>query len=341
MDSKETTMKTEPLSRIETPTNSYVERYPQAIKAAIQQQNVFWAAEKMGVEADKSDFLTKLTDGEFHAVLLLQTILTQYELMIGGTEMWGGKIANMFPRPEIQRMCSEFSHAELCSHAPFYKEGNKVLNRDTDEFYEEWTEHPVLAKHVEYIEGKATSKCPLEVTAALCFLEGVVLFSAFAFFKSFNTNGFNLIPHFVSGIDASAKDENFHCMGSAWLFRTCLQERREAGHMSDEQELLVKETVYQLAEEARYHEFAIIDLLYEHKPETIRTVSKEDMKDFINDRVNVVLGYLDMEQKPIKKGKISEWFYDNISTYKYADFFASTQTQYQKNWDVSALTFGA
>ena len=91
-------------AQIETPTKSAVVRYPQALDAAIEQQNVFWAAEKMGVDADEMDFRTKLSEGENHAVLLLQSILTQYELMIGGTEMWGGKIAKMFPRSEMQRM---------------------------------------------------------------------------------------------------------------------------------------------------------------------------------------------------------------------------------------------
>lgn len=322
-------------TQIETHTNSCVVRYPQAVAAAIEQQNVFWPAEKMGVEADENDFRTRLTEGERHAVLTLQSILTQYELMIGGTEMWGGKIAKMFPRPEIGRMCSEFSHAELCSHAPFYLIGNRVLNKDTDEFYESCQQIPELAAHIKYIESKAKSKNPLEVTAALCFLEGVVLFSAFAFFKSFNTNGYNLIPHFVAGIDASAKDENFHSMGSAWLYNTCRLEREALGLEIHESNLIVD-----LAIETYQHECAIIDLIYSVEPESIRTIDKEDLKHFIRDRIDLVLTYLNtapLFNNP--KGVISLWFYENLSQFKYSDFFASTQVQYVKNWDKNSLTF--
>lgn len=321
-------------TRIETPTKSCVHVYESAIKAAIQQQNVFWAAEKMGVEADEQDFRTKLTSSELHAVLLLQSILTQYELMIGGTEMWGGKIAKQFPRPDIQRMCSEFSHAELCSHAPFYQIGNKVLGRDTDDFYYSCLEIPELKEHLSYLETKAVSSNPLESTAALTFLEGVVLFSAFAFFKSFNTNGFNLIPHFVAGIDASAKDENFHAMGSAWLYNTCKREREELNIKTHDDDL-----IHRLAKECYEHELKTIDLIFEKG--SLRTITKEQMISFIQDRINVVCGYLNspayFKDKP--KGDISKWFYKNISSFKYSDFFVSNQVQYVKNIDKNKLVW--
>lgn len=322
-------------AQIETATKSGVTRYPQALEAALEQQNVFWAAEKMGVDADEQDFRTKLSEGENHAVLLLQSILTQYELMIGGTEMWGGKIAKIFPRPEIQRMCATFAYAELASHAPFYKEGNKVLGRDTDEFYESCLEIPELAEHLKYVESLAKSKNPLEVTAALCFLEGVVLFSAFAFFKSFNTNGFNLIPHFVAGIDASAKDENFHSQASAWLHNTCKQERELLGLETYDDDMITN-----LAIESYQHEAKIIELLYSVKPETMRTINKEDLLHFIRDRTNLVCSYLNTA--PIfdqEKGVVSEWFYNNLSSFKSSDFFASTQVQYTKNHNKAALGF--
>lgn len=322
-------------AQIETKSTSAVIKYPIIHEAAMEQQNVFWAAEKMGVDQDEQDFRTKLSEGEHHAVLLLQSILTQYELMIGGTEMWGGKIAKMFPRYEIQRMCATFAYAELASHAPFYKEGNKVLGRDTDEFYESCVEIPELRDHLKYIEDVIKSNNPLKVTAALCFLEGVVLFSAFAFFKSFNTNGFNLIPHFVAGIDASAKDENFHSQASAYLHNTCKQERELLGIETYEDGM-----IEELAIECYQHEAKIVELLYSVKPETMRTINKEDLLHFIRDRTNLVCGYLNHE--PIfkqEKGIVSEWFYNNLSSFKSSDFFASTQVQYTKNHNKASLGF--
>ena len=41
---------TKSLSRIETPTESYVIDYPQAIEAATSQMAIFWPAEELGVE---------------------------------------------------------------------------------------------------------------------------------------------------------------------------------------------------------------------------------------------------------------------------------------------------
>ncbi len=107
-----------PLSKIETPTDSYVTHYPWAVDMTIQQQSLFWPAEELGVDEDEQDFRTKLNESELHGVLYAQSILTQYELMIGGDELWGGKISKLFPRPEIQRMSACFSNVELGSHAP-------------------------------------------------------------------------------------------------------------------------------------------------------------------------------------------------------------------------------
>ena len=125
-------------SQIETPTDSYVTKYPWAVKMAREQQDVFWPAEELGVEDDEQDFRIGLNEAEKHGVLTAQSILTQYELMIGGNELWGGKISKMFPRPEIQRMCACFANVELSSHAPFYAIGNEVLGVATDEFYSQW-----------------------------------------------------------------------------------------------------------------------------------------------------------------------------------------------------------
>lgn len=331
------------LSQIETPTDSHVVRYQSAEDAAIQQMAVFWSAEELGVEEDEADFRNNLSEGELHGVLELQRILTHLERIIGGEDMWGGAIPRMFPRPEIVRMSSVFAMMENNSHAPFYRIGNEVMGNATDEFYNEWKDIPALREHTEYVIKMSKSKDPLKATAALTFLEGVVLFSAFAFFKSFNSRGYNIIPHFVSGIDASAKDENFHSMASAWLFNQCKSERIANGHMSQEEaDKKYNRILRKLAKETYQHEASIIDLIFSNKPETIRTVTKEELLHFVRDRVNMVLSFFGLEpmfkQQP---GVISEWFYANLSKYKHSDFFATTQVQYVRNWKKHQLTFNA
>lgn len=327
-----------PKSQIESPTDSYVTKYPWAIEFARKQQDIFWPAEELGVEDDEQDFRLGLNEAERHGVLTAQSILTQYELMIGGNELWGGKISKLFPRPEIQRMAACFANVELNSHAPFYAIGNEVLGVATDEFYSQWKKDEVLAERIAFISECADSDDPLYVTAALAFLEGAVLFSVFGYFKGFNARGFNLIPHFVAGIDGSAKDENFHSLASAKLHMTCKQERMAAGnHTSKDDESLAK-VVVRMAAQVYAHELSIIDKLFA-KPGN-RVVAKEELVHFLEDRIDVVMGRLGLP--PIfghEKGEISSWFYQQLSTVKVSDFFATTQLQYTRNWAKHKLVF--
>lgn len=326
------------LSQIETPTDSYVARYPWAIEMAIEQQAIFWPAEELGVEEDEQDFRVGLNQAELHGVLTAQSVLTQYELMIGGRDLWGGKIPQMFPRPEIQRMSACFSNVELGSHAPFYDLGNKVLGNSTDDFYGRWKRDPVLAKRIAFINKCAESKDALEVTAALAFLEGAVLFTAFGFFKGFNSRGFNFIPHFVAGIDGSAKDENFHSIASARLFRECKAERKAAGNYNELQQFMLEECIWEIALKVVEHERRINDMLFEIPGN--RVVTKEELNHFLEDRVDLVLARLEMP--PMfghEKGEISNWFYQQLSTVKVPDFFAATQLQYTRNWAKHRLHF--
>lgn len=331
-------MTTKPLSQIETPTESFVEHYPWAVEFAQKQQAIFWPAEELGVEEDEADFRHGLTEAERHGVLEAQSILTKYEAMIGGDEFWGGRIAKLFPRPEIIRMCACFANVELNSHAPFYKIGNEVLGVATDEFYSKWQEDPVLSQRVAYLDKMSQDKNPLKVTAALTFMEGAVLFSIFGYFKGFNTKGHNKIPHFVSGIDASAKDENFHSMASSALFQVCLKERIAAGNHSDKDQASLERAIRKIARTVYEHELRIIEKLFAMGDSTV--VTKAELIHFLQDRINICLQRLSMP--PMFKhetGEISSWFYEQLNKVKMPDFFAATQVQYTKNWKAYKLTW--
>lgn len=325
-------------SQIESATDSYVARYPWAIEMAIAQQAIFWPAEELGVEEDEQDFRVGLNEAERHGVLTAQSVLTQYELMIGGEEMWGGKIARMFPRPEIQRMCACFANVELGSHAPFYNIGNEVMGNATDEFYGSWKKDPILSERIAFIKGFADSNNPLEVTAALAFLEGSVLFTAFGYFKGFNSRGFNLIPHFVSGIDGSAKDENYHSIASARLHRQCKAERKAEGNHNLLDESLLQEVIWSMAKTVADHERRINTLLFQIPGN--RVVTHDELDHFLEDRIDVVLNRLEMPPMFGRdNGVISNWFYQQLSSVKVPDFFAATQLQYSRNWAKHRLTF--
>lgn len=327
-----------PLSQIETPTESFVEHYPWATEMAQKQQAIFWPAEELGVEEDEADFRHGLTEAERHGVLFAQSVLTKYEAMIGGDEFWGGRIAKLFPRPEIIRMCACFANVEIGSHAPFYRIGNEVLGVATDEFYSQWQRDPILASRIGFMNRASNDASPLVVTAALTFMEGSVLFSIFGYFKGFNARGHNKIPHFVSGIDASAKDENFHSIASATLFNQCRKERIAAGNHTKEDDAELDAKIYEMATVVYEHELRIIDRMFEKGESSV--VTKQELIEFLQDRVNICLARLG--QAPLfdcQPGEISAWFYTQLSKVKVPDFFAATQVQYVKNWKKHKLTF--
>ena len=327
-----------PLSQIETPTESFVEHYPWATEMAQKQQAIFWPAEELGVEEDEADFRHGLTEAERHGVLFAQSVLTKYEAMIGGDEFWGGRIAKLFPRPEIIRMCACFANVEIGSHAPFYRIGNEVLGVATDEFYSQWQRDPILASRIGFMNRASNDASPLVVTAALTFMEGSVLFSIFGYFKGFNARGHNKIPHFVSGIDASAKDENFHSIASATLFNQCRKERIAAGNHTKEDDAELGAKINEMATVVYEHELRIIDRMFEKGESSV--VTKQELIEFLQDRVNICLARLG--QAPLfdcQPGEISAWFYTQLSKVKVPDFFAATQVQYVKNWKKHKLTF--
>ena len=326
------------LSQIETPTESFVERYPWATQMAQEQQAIFWPAEELGVEEDEADFRHKLTESERHGTLFAQSVLTKYEAMIGGDEFWGGRIAKLFPRPEIIRMCACFANVEIGSHAPFYKFGNDGLGVASDDFYAQWKRDPILATRIGFMDRMSKHKNPLVVTAALTFMEGAVLFSIFGYFKGFNARGHNKIPHFVSGIDASAKDENFHSMASATLFNQCRQDRIEAGNHTKRMDSALNKKIREMARMVYEHELQIIDRLFE-KGDT-EVISKKELIEFLEDRINICLGRLGQPAMfDHASGEISTWFYAQLSKVKIPDCFAATQVQYTKNWAKHKLTF--
>ena len=127
-------------------------------------------------------------------------------------------------------------------------------------------------------------------------------------------------------------------MASTWLYNQCVEEMMNANLLTEERLREVEEIILEIAETVYEHESRIIDMIFEKGG--IRTITKEDILLFVRNRIDVVLSYLKM--KPLfgdKQGVVSEWFYNQLSTYKYADFFHSQQIQYVRNWQKHKLVF--
>lgn len=310
-----------------TPSNVYIPEYPEALDFTRKQINVFWFDNEINVEKDVQDILVNLTPSEKHGVITTLKLFTKYELIVGD-EYWN-KVAQLFKKPAcVSRMANCFSFMELNVHAPFYSKINEALGLANNEFYTEYTRDPVLQERIEMLEEYASNPHRTsEFLMALAFIEGVVLYSSFAYLKHFQSQGKNKILNVVRGIDFSARDEGLHSEASAWLFRTYIQENNMHP---------VAEFANKLAEVVREHEHRIVDKIFEHG--AIEGITDVQMKHFIDSRINVVLRNLGFHNLyEVKYNPIAEWFYKGINDFTMNDFFSGQGREYKRDWDEGAF----
>lgn len=314
--------------RIKTHTDSYVVHYPQFVEyARTQLEKCFWTADEIAMEKDKQDMLVNMTEAEKHAVTTALKLFLKYELFVG-TEYWLTRVMNKFPRPEIQRMASVFGMMELAVHAPFYNKLNEVLGLNTDEFYTSYVNDPILNDRIEFLNSVVDSDDDLLSLAAFSIMEGAILFSNFAMFKNFQSNGNNLIANTVRGINQSVIDEGLHQEAGAKLFKQVVKESKLKGEILDELYSKIELVAGKLLD----HEERIIEMLFEKGP--LRGVTKEQMKEFVAHRINICLDALGVEPCfEVGENKIAEWFYTAVQGYQSNDFFAGVGREYQRNWN--------
>lgn len=315
---------------IRTAKSAYVFDYPMAEDLAKKQRSIFWTAEEIPVENDKQDFLVNMTSAEQAAVKTTLKLFTIYELILGG-EVWGDRLFRAFPRPEVQMMTNAFSFAELNMHAPFYSKLNKVLMIDTEEFYESYKNDPVLAERIQFVWDAIAQDDLLYALSVFTLMENCVLYSNFAFLKHFQSGGKNLLQNVISGINFSARDENLHATGGAWLFNTTLEEYRRTvapdTFEADRDDLFAR--VRDVAQHVYAHEARIVELLFADGP--IPGIEQRDLEAFVKSRVDLTLTNMRMEPLfDVEANPIAEWFYNGINGTQFHDFFQVTGNEYNR-----------
>lgn len=322
------TNRTEPIYQA---PEGWIIEYPQFSKLADEQMHTFWPWDEPEVENDVQDVRVRMTEAEKHGITFLLKLFTKYE-MFAGDDYWSKRIMDTFKRPEIQRMASLFSAVEMNSHAPFYNKINELLYIDTEEFYSEWKESPILTERMKFISKVVGNDNDLISLAGFSFIEGAVLYSSFAFFKHFQAQecGKDLIKNICRGINLSVADENTHAVGSALLFNQIYQE----SDLSSEQKGTLTDIVYDLGREVYEHEAAIVDTLFEKGP--INGITAEQLKDFVKHRANLCLtnlGYKELYEPDELDNFIASWFYANINSVQFHDFFTGSGSEYHIKWD--------
>lgn len=307
----------------------FVSRYPQALKFMERQSSIFWPAHEVKVEKDVHSILTEFTEAEMCGTLTVLKLFTLYEMIIGG-EAWGGRFKDTFKAWELQCMASLFSAVELSVHLPFYKAINDVMSAGDPEFYISYKDNEVLDSRMKFIDSMLNSESDHVYLAAFCMLEGAVLFSSFAFLKSFQANGQNKVTQITSGINFSLRDESLHATAAGWVFQELCKEKPLT--MDD------RLVIHMIAQEVAEVEHAIIDMIFEKGP--MEGITKEGLKQFASHRVQECMVLLGLEIGSYDAGPVGKWFYDNANSFKYNDFFVSSGNEYTLGWFPKDFSFG-
>lgn len=319
--------------RLFVPKYTYTMDYPFAIEASDQQMRIYWTAEEIDVEKDIQDMRVTMTPAAAHGVTTGLKLFTLYEL-VAGRDYWLNRIMKRFPRPDIQRMASTFGFFELNVHAPFYNKINEALMLNTDAFYASYADDPTLNARMEFVEGLVTSKDDLLSLGSFSMVEGAVLYSNFAYLKSFQAEGSNSILNVVRGINFSVRDENLHCEGGALLYKTLRGEMEDTGHLTPGQRRELEQKLIECAKTILEHEKRIVAMLFE-KGE-VPNISAFQLVEFVKSRLNLCLANLDIKfQFEIFDTTVASWFYKNINATQLHDFFTGIGSSYSRDWDES------
>ena len=263
----------------------------------------------------------------FELVKTTLQIFVEIEQTVG--DIWE-RIAHWFPHSEIEGACSVISSMEKSVHAFFYQKMSDVLNIEPEATLRIQQEVSSLKNKLSLLDNilkNSGINKPLTL-ATVAMIEQVLLFSNFAMLKSFQSNGNNLIPNTVSGVDYVVNDEVLHGEFAAYLFNQYVS---EAGDILDVQEL--HENILTVLEDVLQHEDAVIDYTFKNDI-TVNGVNRQQLKAFIRQRANHVLTLLNMTPiYNVDDTTIASWFYKGANAIKMHDFFVKGTNSYSRTWD--------
>ena len=291
--------------------------YPEAYDMYRKQQMVHWTKDEIKLAQDIQDWNRDITTGEKNVVGGILKGFTQMEILVG--DYWR-KVAEWFPKPEVAMMASAFSYFESI-HMDNYAMINEELGLDDFKaFLHDEKTKAKLDHFSEVPEIYSISDIAASLAIFSAYAEGCILFSSFAVLLSFQKE--NLLKGISQIVNYSIRDENLHSLGGIYLFNTlCKENPSIRGGL--------REQIYEAAKVTRDLEFAFIDQLFTE--DSIRTLTKEQLKNFITHRINMKtkeLGYEPQFYVDPELLKEMSWFDELSSGQKFGDFFAVRVSDY-------------
>lgn len=308
--------------------------YDRAFEFAKAQNDHHWTHSQIEVDSDLMQYNTEFTEAEKHGINTVLKLFTTYEINVG--DYWTDVVYKHFPKHEIRMMAQVFSGMEV-EHALFYDRLNEALGLSTKEFYLSFLEEPEMKKRMDFISEqliKGKNKNDEDIALSLAtfsFIEGVVLYSSFAFLMSFQNPPKNKLKNVFTGLSYSVRDENLHAEADSWLFNTFI---KEYGDKLDKDKL--NKMIYKVAEECYKSEVSIIDNIF--KKGKIEGITDVQLKNFVQSRINRKLR--DIKLEPIYEvsyNPVGKWFYKRINQIEMTDFFDRNPTSYNSNWNFNKI----
>jgi len=308
-------------------STSYVDKYPQFVEAVRKQkEDLFWTEKEIDLKKDKHDLRHRLSKAQRHAISFNQKLFTKYESVIG-QDYWIGIVSKRYKRHEIQRMASCFADVEMNIHFPFYRKVNEVLGVHNDEFYQQFETDPLLIERVKFMNDLVSSKDTLVSIGGFAFMEGAVLFTAFAMIKSLSVHGQNYMSNLVAGIEMSVLDESHHFDMAAEIFKLQKKQEKRSKDELKELEILIKNHAKNVYE----HECLLIKAMLSEGD--IPFAGVKDLTAFAAHRCNMVLNALGYESIfDESEDTISSWFYSSMNSFKFNDNFYTRGRNYKKEF---------
>lgn len=294
--------------------------YPQFYEFYRNQQLVHWTKDEINLGQDVQDWNMHLTQNEKDVIGGILKGFTQMEILVG--DYWR-KVAEWFPKPEIAMMASAFSYFESI-HMDNYAMINEQLQLDDfSAFLYDIATKEKLDYFIERPEITSKEEIAKSIAIFSAFAEGCLLFSSFAVLLSFQKE--NLMKGVGQIVSFSIRDENSHSEGGIYLFNKIIEEYPEIKEQIKDDILNAAIICYQLEEQFLNNLF---------KTGNIRTLTKEELLNFVKDRLNLKLQELGYEKIfEINKELLQNisWFGSLSSGREFGDFFATRVSEYSQN----------
>lgn len=306
--------------------------YEDAYKYAKAQNDHHWTHGQIEVDSDLMQYNTEFTEAEKHGINTVLKLFTTYEVHVAN--YWLDVVYTNFPKPEVRMMAEVFAAMEA-EHALFYDKLNNALDLSNKEFYLSFMEDPNMKKRMEFIEEKlaiAESGKDEDIALSLAtfsFIEGVVLYSSFAFLMSFQNPPKNKLKNVFTGLSYSVRDEALHAEADSWLFNTFVKE-----YNVDVKKL--KKEIIKVAKESYKVEEKIIENIFAKGK--IEGITDTQLKNFVQSRINKKLKDIGLDPiYEVTYNPIAKWFYKRINQIEMTDFFDRNPTSYNNNWNFNKI----